>query len=169
MEDTEIELGQLVQDEISGFTGYVTIIGDHITGCTRFGVWPAGDGEATVDRGEHEFFYEAQLEIIEEETDFTDEPTIEDTDFELGERAHDRVSGVEGIVTVINYKLWNCPQVALEVDAGEDESNIEWFDAPRLESTGGPNLIGDFEDVQNDPREAATGSVADKGPSNDKP
>lgn len=162
--DHEIELGDRVQDQISGFTGIVSTVGYHITGCTRFGVYPACD-EATVKRGSEEFFFEDQLNLVNGESFKGVETTdIEDIEIELGECVRDDITGYEGYVVVINTLLWNCPQISVqrEVNAGEDEKPaLEWFDLPRLETVD-DGVAGSYQTIVENPTQAATGAVADK-------
>jgi hypothetical protein len=157
--ETEVQLGQHVEDQISGFTGYVTTIGDHLSGCTRFGV--------TSDSGtpDEEFFYENQLEVDTEETEFTDagERAMEDeSDVSVGNRVEDEVSGFEGIATVINYKLWNCPQVLIYSDTGCDgeEPATFWTDAPQVNQVEGSSHEDLADEIESDVVED-TGSVVD--------
>lgn len=166
--DHDIELGDRVQDQISGFTGIVSTVGFHITGCTRFGVYPAGDGEETVQRGDEEFFYEPQLETVNgtafKGVETTDPETIP---LELGERVRDDITGYEGTAVVINTFLWNCPQVAVQhdvEDSSDDKPNIRWFDLPRLESVD-EGVIGKYQSIVEETTPAATGAVADKSDS----
>lgn len=168
MLNTEIELGQKVQDTISGYTGIVNTIGDHISGCTRVGVFATGE-EKTDTRGKEQFFYPDQLEIIEEENEYTEIDTVETVDFRLGARMKDKISEFEGVVTVINYHLYNCPQVALRtsVQPGVSQTGeIDWFDAPTLEEVDGDSFEGTFEALQEE-SSSSTGSISDKGPSMD--
>jgi hypothetical protein len=88
MLDTEIELGQKVQDSISGYTGIVNTIGDHISGCTRVGVHAVGE-EGSKIRNDEEFFYPDQLEILEEENEYTEMDVMENL-WSAG--AHRRIS-----------------------------------------------------------------------------
>lgn len=170
MNDVNVKLGQKVRDEISGFTGIVNTIGDHITGCTRIGVRPTGD-EQTNRRGDEEFFYDAQLTIVDEETDWTEygDRALTETDFELGERVRDTVTDLEGVVVVINYSLFNCPSLAIHPtnEDAEENPDVEWFDAPRLESVD-EGFAGEFTNVQESDAVEATGSVADSAPRLDK-
>lgn len=171
MTDVDVQLGQKVRDEISGFTGIVTTIGDHITGCTRIGVHPSGE-EETTNRGSEEFFFDPQLTIVEEETEFAEygENALTDVEFELGERVRDTVTEFEGVAVVINYSLFNCPSIAVEAtDVDADENiDLEWFDAPRLNSVD-EGITGEFADLQQSDAVEATGPVQDSAPPRDKP
>jgi heat shock protein HspQ len=169
--DTEFGLGERVQDQISGFEGIVTTIGYHIAGCNRFGVWPAGNGDSVVRRGEQEFFYADQLESVEGEgfTDRSDESNV-DCEFVLGQRVQDRVTGVEGVISIINYKLWNCPQIFIQPtttsESGE-KSEGSWFDDTTLQAVDGYEFTDDFDEEQNSESESETGSLMDSRPRND--
>lgn len=168
MLDTEIELGQKVQDTISGYTGIVNTIGDHISGCTRVGVYAIGE-EGSQRRGDEEFFYPDQLEILEEENEYTEMDSVTEADVQTGARVKEAVTGFEGYIVVINYHLYNCPQVAVqtEVKPGVSEAGeCKWFDEPRLSTVEGRNYVDAFEDLKQE-KSTATGSVSDKGPSMD--
>ena len=158
----EIQLGQFVKDEISCYAGYVTTIGEHITGCTRIGVRGAGEDDSPV-APEEEFFYPAQLEIVDDGRVEEREEAVTETDFELGERVRDEVTNFEGIVVVINYSLWNCPSIAVQGLSNEhdERGELEWFDAPRLAEVPGADYVGDYEDVQNSTIEGESGAIED--------
>lgn len=167
MEESEVELGQEVQDQISGFRGIVMTYGEHLTGCTRIGVRPVGE-EDTAHRGEEEFFYPDQLELIDGETRWTDRKVVEEVDFELGEQVRDDPTNFEGFAAVINYKLFNCPSVAIQpVDKSDvtERGELEWFDAPRVERTG-DGIREDYHTITENDETAETGAVADKRPQN---
>jgi hypothetical protein len=167
MVDTEIELGQKVQDQISGFTGIVTTVGEHFNGCERIGVYPSGEEQAA-SRGEQEFFFEDQLEVLEEENEFTDEvrEDVYDIDLELGNIVQHIPTGFEGYIGVINYHLWNTPQIAVYRGEAEDEVNNEWFDLPSLQHIS-EGLADHCEEVKDNADSATdTGPIEDKGSQN---
>jgi heat shock protein HspQ len=150
-----VDIGDKVEDQISGFEGIVTMTGDHITGCERIGVHPVDNPR----RGDQEFFYEAQLDVLEKKV--FDEDVVTDVEFDLGNTVRDEITGFEGYVVVINYQLWNCPQVlvqATESDDGE-KGDSEWFDAPRLYQIS-EGVNADFQDLS-DKETAETGAVSD--------
>jgi heat shock protein HspQ len=134
MLQTDIELGQIVEDNISGFTGVVVTVGDHISGCDRIGVRAIGE-EKTDTRSGREWFYPDQLSIVEEENEYTEEINARtDTGFELGNLVTDNVTGFSGFVTVINYHLFNCPCLCVQPESDEDGlDDGQWFDDVRLE------------------------------------
>lgn len=160
----ELELlGSEVSDEISGFTGIVTTVGDHLTGCTLIGVRPSNVAD-TSKRGLEEFFVADQLEVVDDDTEWTEygENALTDTDVELGEAVKDVVTGTKGIVAVLNYSLFNCPSAAVQ-PVGQDATekpDINWFDTPRLESTG-DGVLDDFTDLQESQEVEETGAVVD--------
>jgi len=121
VEDTDIGLGYRVRDTISGYEGIVTDIGTHLTGCTRFGVMPDSHEDPT-RRGDTEFFYGAQLEILSEDTDYAEdaEDSITEVDFDLGDVVEDDVTGFRGVASTITYNLYNCPRVAVQPQVGSD-------------------------------------------------
>jgi len=163
MSQSQPQLGDKVQDSISGFTGIVTTVGDHISGCDRYGVRPAGD-EETVQRGDQEFFYADQLEILDNDTEFSEagQESHVETDIEVGNRVMDKVTGFQGTVSVINYKLWNCPQVLVQPSTNDDGSldDAEWFDVVRLAIRSESNV--DFWDGEESEEQDAssTGAVS---------
>lgn len=152
----DIEIGDKVRDEISGFEGVVTLRGDHITGCERIGVHPTENPQ----RGQQEFFYEAQLSV--EEKQVIDEEVVTDVEFELGNTVRDEITAFEGVVSVINYQLWNCPQILVqstESDEGE-AAESEWFDAPRLYKIS-DGVNADFQDLSDNENTSETGAISD--------
>jgi len=164
MTETDIELGQMVQDRISGFTGIVSLIGEHISGCERVGVYPVGE-EGSDRRGDEEFFYEYQLDVVEEETEWTEElePRTE-SEVSLGSVVSDNVTDIKGTAVVINYKLFNCPSVCIQPlgDSHSEKPDTEWIDDLRLNvQTSG---VGKFTDDDSSTEE--TGSVEDRSPKN---
>lgn len=172
MLDTDIELGHKVRDRVSGYTGIVTTVGDHITGCTRVGVTASETGRS--DAKTEEFFYHQQLEVVDSETSFADEAIVEDVPFETGQRLRDEVTGFKGCVSVVNYQLYNCPSVLLTSEASSDASETgddAWFDWMRLEEVPGESFVDKYDEYKqaeaDDGRATATGAVADSAPSND--
>lgn len=157
MDETEIELGQIVQDKISGFKGVVTMIGDHISGCTRYCAHPVDDPK----RGSEQFFYASQLDVVEEETEFTEvaEGAVTESHIKLGQRVQDEVTSFEGVVAVINYSLYNCPSVCVQSTDDADES--QWYDDVRLDTAGSDEVVFDFDDKVDEKTEQNTGAVSD--------
>lgn len=180
-DEEDIALGYRVKDRISGFTGIVTDIGTHISGCTRFGLMP--DNKNRDDqRGETEFFYAAQLEIVAENTSFADdgEDSITEVSFELGDAVEDEITSFKGIATTITYNLYNCPRVAVQPVADTpsfqirdheptaDDIEREWFDAPRVAKTG-DGISADYEELIEEGETVETGAPAsDIGRKTDK-
>jgi len=128
--DTDIQLGQYVADNLSGMEGIVTLIGDHIAGCTRIQVHPTDVDEDS--RGSGEFFYPDQLTVLEEENEFTEraEQSVTEAHVELGQRVEDEITEFRGVASVINCSIWNCPQVLVQSRSDADES--QWYDSVRL-------------------------------------
>ena len=123
-------LGSVVRDRVSGMEGIVTIVGDHLTGCTRIEAQPTDVSETS--RGSNEFFYPAQLEVIEDTHDVAaDSPDPRTSSpVSVGDQVEDEVTGFEGVACVINYKLWNTPMVSVQSLADADEQH--WYDDTRL-------------------------------------
>ena len=51
----------------------------------------------------------------------------------LGMKVRDEITGQEGIVTAITSYLTGCNRAGIEA---QDESDVLWFDMPRLEQIG---------------------------------
>lgn len=169
MQDANIKLGQLVEDRISGFTGIVVKAGDHLTGCERFAVRPVGDAQD--NRGSEEFFFEQQLTVVEEETEFTEgaEKYYVDHDFELGNRVRDELTVFEGVISVINYCLWNNPNVLIRSteSRGDEEPNSHWADLNSISKTKGYDCTNEFSEVISENTSEKTGPVSDSRTRND--
>jgi len=166
MVDSEIQLGDKVESRISGFTGIVTTVGEHITGCERIGV------RSSEKRKSQQFFFEDHLEVVDDDTEFSDagQESYVEHEFELGERVTDRLTKFNGVITVINYRLCNAPSVCITSDrnAPDEEPESHWVDVHRLRSDiSGSGFVDEFEDgVEDSDVEASTGSVSDCGPRN---
>lgn len=141
-DNIDVALGHEVKDEISGMSGIVTKIGDHIAGCTRICVRPTDVSESS--RGTEAFFYPEQLEVIGEENQFTEraERAITEADIVLGQRVEDEVTEFRGVASVINYSIWNCPQVLVQSRSDADEA--QWYDSVRL------NAVSDYAEYNFD-------------------
>lgn len=160
-ESTDFQLGTKARDRISGFEGIVVSIGTHITGCRRMGIRPV----ERADRGEEEWFYPEQLELVSDETEFTElgESAKTETPFSLGDELEDEITGVTGIAGTITYTLFNCPRVAVQPVDKTDSTEApdrEWFDAPRLSRVSN-GISADFEEQVNTKTTSATGSSGD--------
>jgi hypothetical protein len=166
---TDIELGDYVRDQVSGMSGIVFTMGAHVSGCTRVGVRPTDVGESR--RGDQEFFYAGALEHVDPEEDepdpsarITADPKT-DCAFELGQRVEDVLTGYEGQVSVINYKLFNTPQL-LVVSLGE-EITTEWVDDVRLEAvTDGSEFEFTDDLAEADTAETGPSSIESRSPNN---
>lgn len=157
MAESEVQLGDKVQDRVSSFTGIVNTVGDHLAGCRRIGALPL-DTEDPTRKGDEEFFYEDQLEILEEE--YWDESPETETDFQLGEIVRDEVTGFKGVVHIINFHLWNCPQILVKRVDEEGSLESEWFDEPQLQKEG-VGFVGYYDEEQNSDNATDSGSIED--------
>lgn len=159
-DDRTFDLGQFVQDEISGFVGVVFTVGFHINGCERIGVRRLGDSDdppKTVSK--EEFFYPTQLDLVEKQTQWSDIDPVTEIDCEIGERVRERSTMFEGHVHVVNFSLFNCPQALAYKNSGEVEAR--WIDAPLIEP------LGDAIEVPSVTGEQATGAATvDTSPDN---
>jgi hypothetical protein len=151
-DDRTFDLGQIVQDRISGFTGVVNTVGFHIGGCERIGLLHLGDtNNPPKNVSSEEFFYPTQLQLVEADTEWTDTEPMTDVNCEVGERVRDRSTMFDGHVHIVNFKLFNCPQVLAYEKAGDLEAH--WIDAPLVEP------LGDTVQVAVGPSEQSTGAA----------
>jgi hypothetical protein len=156
-DNNDFPLGVKARDRISGFEGIVIGISTHITGCRRIGMRPV----ERADRGEEEWLFPEQLELVSGDTEFTElgEKATTDVEFELGDELEDEITGVSGIVRTITYNLFNCPRVAIQpVDNTDSKEapDCEWFDAPRVSRVSdGVSTV--FEEQVNEQTTTATG------------
>jgi len=150
-----IELGDRVEDQLSGFEGTVVVIGKHLTGCTRVGVQSVDPMQA----GEQTYLYADQVDVIEDaEPIETDHDPITESDFEVGEWVCDEVSGVEGVVSHITFELFNCPRIAIHPIAdNNEEDDLVFVDEPRVESLGEREQYS-FDDLIESEETASTGA-----------
>jgi len=169
MIETDMDLGDYVENKLTNTEGYVDAIADHLTGCTRVGV-----RSRSQDPSEHhdtEFYYPDELTVISapstvdgvQSASIPDEPTVEP-----GHIVEDDVTGIRGLAAVVTYRIFNCPQVCVLPEANPDSENTEystdgeWIDAPRL-TVDADECVGDYEiDDIDDPQ--STGVIgASKG------
>jgi len=157
-------LGARAEDSITGYEGIVVSVAYHITGCERIGVRALNE-PSEVDATE--WLYEANALTGDEPIEgyVADEP-VTSTDFDLGWRLRDRVTGAEGVATTINFNLYNCPRVG--IDAVDDEPPEEprdrfWFDAPRMEVVDRPSDAGLVESLSDFLESVQQGSASSTG------
>jgi len=143
-QEVSFDLGDKVKDRVTNYTGIVTSIAFHLSGCERYGVETTSGKRS--DRGEREYFFDSQLMRIEKKNgDFKpchlDNLDI-NTNLELGQIVKDKITGFEGVVTVINFKMWNCPYI--NVQSLENPDSDQWFDETLLESVDAEEDFVDF-------------------------
>jgi len=159
----DIQLGYKVRDRISGFEGIVTDIALHISGCTRFGVYPIDNS----DRGSQEWFYGTQLKVQNANTDLTPDAadSITESQFTVGEKVRDEITKIEGYVTTITFDIYNCPQIGIKPTSSDRKESADkvWADEPHVESID-DGMIEKFEPLTEETEEAATGSVGSNKP-----
>lgn len=159
-EKSSIELGQVVQDRISGFKGVVTTVGFHISGCIRIGVSVMGDtDEPSQTPPSEKFFYPPQLRVQQEETEWTNLQPETEVGFDLGQQIRDRGTNVRGYVHVVNFSLFNCPQARIYE---RDDADGHWVDKTLAEemdqAIASPGIDGQSQ---------STGACAEDSPSRD--
>lgn len=152
-------LGDEAQHQYTQTHGLVTGVAEHLTGCERVSVLPKH-----VDYGEHaeEEWYHVDELVFKQNDDFAHLDPVVDVDFDLGNTARDTVTGVEGIVAIIAYNLFNCPRAAVLPELSSDEqsygTDVEWFDAPRLEVVD-EGVTEDFDELLEDADVSETGPI----------
>lgn len=172
MADSEIEPGYKVEDKISGFRGIVVTVAYHITGCTRYGVRPT-EHDGPSRRGEEEFFFGDQLNVLDEDADLAEsEPLFaSDTDVDLGDLVEDDVTGCRGVVTTLTESVFNCPRAAFQPIPDErtptEVPDREWHDTPRLNVMESGKVQGDYEEFAREAEQGnatATGALGEGNP-----
>ena len=143
-QEASFDLGAKVKDRVTNYTGVVTCIAFHLSGCERYGV-ETRSGKRS-ERGETQYFYDSQLIGIEKKNgDFKpchlDNLDI-NTNLKLGQIVKDKITGFEGVVTVINFKMWNCPYI--NVQSLENPDSDQWFDETLLEPVDAEEDFADF-------------------------
>jgi len=169
MNETDLQLGDEVQNEYTGTEGTVTCISYHLTGCTRVAVRPSGH-----DPTEHyddEFYYSSELQVIQSvhQRNLENKPDgVQETEIELGNVVRDAVTGIEGIVGVITHEFFNCPRVGVFPSVGDDDedkhsNDSEWFDLPRVEYVD-DGVADEYSELSESDDEQSTGPMgADRG------
>jgi heat shock protein HspQ len=160
----EIALGQKVQDRLTGFAGIVTTVGYHYNGCVRIGVRPDTfkEGKSRETLPEEEYLFPAQVQVVEEETEWTDLDTQTDHEYDLGDLITDRVTKFTGVVQVVNTKLFNEPRYYVKDQADDDEPNTEWIDQSSADLVQADYIDPDV-DFEEPIDESTTGSLEDSG------
>lgn len=154
-------LGTKAQDEISGMEGIITAVAEHLTGCTRVELSPDNTDDTT-RRGESEFFYDAQLEVVKNRISNEVDDPVTDVDFEVGEKVRDEVTGFKGIIVTITYELYNCPRIGIQpietyTSCNQEKAEVEWFDAPRIEYVD-DGVAEDFQELAENDNVTETGA-----------
>jgi len=138
--DTDIDLGTVYEDTISGYTGVVTAIADHLTGCTRVELSQVESSTAS-----SEWFYADQLRSVDDlEAPEYNHDVVTSCDFTLGEYVRDTVTGYTGNISSITYELFNCPRIV--VQSLGDGKETEGFDVTRVEHVD-DGVAEDFRDA----------------------
>ena len=162
MIDTDIGLGDYVQNQQTNTEGYVTDIADHLTGCTRVGV-RARSNDAS-EHHETKFYYPDELTIVADPqgVESGDGTIPEDPRVEPGHIVADEVTGIRGLVGIVTYNQFNCPQACVypETDDGY-ATDSEWVDIPRL-TVDGDEYVGEYGNSDDDPQ--STGAMGASKP-----
>jgi hypothetical protein len=160
----DIPLGVKVEDRISNAKGIVIEKAEHISGCNRIAV---REVDETPHKGDKSHFFPSQLNIISENTEFTedaDDVITESEHLKLGYRARDRVTAATGIIAIINTGLYKTPDAALvSCDEESNETTLEWFDDVRLEVVSS-EPVWSFDDTDREVTEETTGAFGSSSP-----
>ena len=148
------QLGEVVKTEY-GTKGVVNCIAKHITGCDRIEIKPDASSEQMHSDGE--FYYPAELNHFDDDQETQELP---DCEVQLGNIVKDTIDEVEGIVTIIAFRRYNCPQICIDPrqDDGGFDSDSEWADLPAVEVID-EGKAEQFRDLQTESEATATGSV----------
>ena len=161
----DIPLGVKVEDRISNAKGIVIEKAEHISGCNRIAV---REVDETPHKGEKSHFYPSQLNIISENTEFTedaDDVITESDHLKLGYRARDRVTAATGVIAIINTGLYKTPDAALvSCDEDSNETTLEWFDDVRLEIVSSEPVWSFDDDTDREVTEETTGAAGSSSP-----
>lgn len=114
--ETGITLGSEVEETISGFRGIVFQVEEHFSGCPRVGI-RAQEGDDPTEK-----FYDIyELEKVSDglESEFEN---VEHLDIKTGNRVRDRISGMEGIVTIVMHSAHGKNMVKIRK---EDEQEVK--------------------------------------------
>jgi len=170
MIQTDIELGDYVRNNLTNTEGYVSAIADHLTGCTRIGVRPRSQDPS--EHPETHFNHPAELSVtsVPNTVAGTQDVSIPsgarsvrtdpqavfdgrggDPQVTPGHVVEDEVSGTRGLVGIVTYRLFNCPQACVfpDVDDGYATDNSEWIDVPRLEVVD-DECVGEYDETDSD-------------------
>ena len=120
----DLNLGDLVNDRISGFKGIITSITDFVAGCRRVGVISntlQSDGLPT----EAQHFDEQNLVIIKK-NEIEININYPKINIKLGDRVKHKIHGFKGIVTSItNYLSDSNPVIAITPETLHDGKPID--------------------------------------------
>ena len=123
--DFEFALGEEVQETLTGFTGFVSIRGQHLTGCNTYVVERLQDNGSVAS----ETFDEKRLEKIGEAAKPI-EP--EDFEFEIGDVLVDTVTEFQGTVVTRAQSLTSINSYALTAKNLTGAVSTHFFDENRL-------------------------------------
>ncbi len=89
----------------------------------------------------------------------------------LGRKATDKVTGITGVLTALNFDLYGCIQYGISYQKGDGESDVKWFDVCRLEFKGEDSRKLPVPDYFNKSVAVQAERIASgyKGACNDKP
>lgn len=126
-----VEIGDRVKFSINGFQGIVTSSHEFISGPFTFGVFSENPKTPKDDRIQQ---IDGGLLVVVKKGVIKAKPTVA-TAVMIGDRAKDRVSGFQGIVTGKHTYIEGCLQFTLTAEDNKikEEKAIRPFDSARLE------------------------------------
>lgn len=159
---TVVELGDKVEDRVTGFTGIAIGVTDDFAGCTRVVVETGDEGRVT-----REHFDIDAIEVLKRGV--VDQPDSDDAMVPVGAHVFDLESGFEGTVGRTTQWLFRANNALVRPNVSDqsiDRPDSEVIDIPQLDvvEKGKYNRQGERDKVLDEiEAEASTGSVGDKG------
>lgn len=140
-------MGKNCRDIVSGFEGICLSYIEFLYGCREYGL--QGKAEDNKRRERIDYFFEKQLEIIDEGISGKVEIPEETAPVLFGKECRDKVTGEKGICVGRAVFLFNSTQYIIEIPSSDPDksSRREYYDEGRLEV------------VENSPKEVTPESV----------
>ena len=129
-----VKLGKYAQDKVTGFKGTITAYCKHLYGCDTYLLQPDLDKDGKMAKSH--WLDEGRIEILGEKIQH--EKTDLGYKFELGQKARDKITGFEGIITACCVEMFGCDTYIVQPEVGENGAIGEsvWLDEGRIEITG---------------------------------
>ena len=126
-------LGKNCRDIVSGFEGICTSYIEFLYGCREYGL--QGKAEDNKRRERIDYFFEKQLEILDEGISGKVEIPEETEPVLFGKECRDKVTGEKGICVGRVVFLFNSDQYIIEIPSKDPDKSPrrEYYDEGRLE------------------------------------